>query len=115
MALNNDAAGSLSGKINVGSVYLRSVIRNVIKFSILRASRDVGNVDAFPPDCELEVVAITKESSKDIGSYEEICVTGKIFTKQVEYSGTMKNVSDDILRECRGILFLSAKHQTAHN
>ena len=73
------------------NVYLVSLKKNVISFSILRHDRDVGNVEDFPPDCTVVVLSV---------DVNDISVTATIFSQEFQYRGIYQEVSRHILNEC---------------
>lgn len=73
------------------NVYLVSLVKNVIGFSILRHDKDDGNVEDFPPDCTVVVLSV---------DVNDINVTATIFSQEFQYRGTYQEVSRHILNEC---------------
>lgn len=80
------------------NVYLVSLVKNVIGFSILRHDRDAGNVEDFPPDCTVVVLSV---------DVNDINVTATIFSQEFHYQGTYQEVSRRILNDCCAHLGLS--------
>ena len=80
------------------NVYLVSLVKNVIGFSILRHDRDDGNVEDFPPDCTVVVLSV---------DVNDINVTATIFSQEFHYQGTYQEVSRRILNDCCAHLGLS--------
>ena len=110
MILNETAATLLSGagKLNIGNVFMFPLRSNVIKFSILRNGKDIGNVCELPPDCELTVFLTPDPTRDEI----MIHVTAKIVSsRQVveerEYNGTVQDVSWRILSDVQLLLHVS--------
>ena len=92
--LDEEAASMLNGMINMGNIYLLSDNDygrcNDVKFSLLRTDVTTSNVEQLPPDCSLKVFALDRHCNN-------IQVTGTIFGKEVEYSGTGKGTVEFII------------------
>lgn len=99
MYLNEKAASTLQARVNKGPVYIlipHNRLKGDIHFSILRSRVHTGNVEMLPTDCKLKVVSQSVDNSV-------VGVTGRLFDKEVNFSGSIQSVIASLSSEISAI------------